>query len=301
MVEALMGKKALVILTNEAYLPRSNRKPTAPHRVGNNVSAPSREAGPLVNIPPASWVSPQPTICEPPTTYDSIKATLEDFARSHQPTGVNVFELGYIWMHLQKQLRMELVFATPRGGPVAPDPLSVERMEKDSQLRDRLRDERDFINKMGHTLPISWIKPEEFKLVILLGSHGAMFDLPEHDDVACVISEIYRNNGFVAAIGHGIAGLLNVRPESRPTSSTTDYFVKGRKITCPTREEEQKMGFENYLPYYLEERLKERGANLQNKKPFESNVVVDSRLITAQNAPSIQEFVEKLNEAARKN
>jgi len=291
-MENLAGKKALVILTNEAYLPKSKKNPS---RMGNGVTPMNKENGAVIGVPPTTWTCPCPTIMEPPKTYDNINDSEKDFTREHQPTGVDVFELGYMWLHLHKEYKMELVFTTPRGGPVAADPKSVDRMEKDSKLRDKLKDEREFIAKMGHTLPISWIKPEEFKLVILLGSHGAMFDLPEHDDVACAITEIYRKNGYVAAIGHGIAGLMNVRKERRG-----DYLIKGKKITCPTKDEEREVGYDSFLPYMLEDRLKERGANIQNKKAFESNVVVDERLITAQNAPSVQEFVKKIGESARK-
>lgn len=290
----LAGKKALVILTNEAYIPKSR---STPRRMGNGMPLnPNKNNSPMISSSPSFWTSPQGTIMEPPMNYDSIRNSMDDFAKGHQPTGVDVFELGYLWMHLHKQYKMELIFATPRGGPVAADPMSVERIEKDSNLRDRLKEERDFIARMGHTLPISWVKPEEFKLVIIVGSHGAMFDLPEHDDIACAIGEIYNRNGYVAAIGHGVAGLLNVRQER----GQGEYLIKNKRITCPTKEEERQMGVENYLPYMLEERLKERGARIDNKKAFESNVQFEERLITAQNAPSIKEFVEKINEMAKK-
>lgn len=191
---------------------------------------------------------------------------------------------------------MDLVFATPRGGPVAADPLSMERIEKDSKLRDNLREEREFIAKMGHTIPISWVKPEEFKLCILPGGHGAMFDLPEHDDIACTVSEIYTKGGWIAAIGHGVAGLLNAKTSRRGG----EYILKGKRVTCFSREEERQVGFDKFLPYTLEERVKERGAKVDTKKPFESYVVVDERLITAQNAPSVHEFVEKITDQCRR-
>lgn len=287
-MESLAGKKALLILTNESYLPKSPRRngqhnPTAQMMY--------RENGPVVTGPPSTWISPVPTINEPPASYAAIPSTQGFFAQHHQPTGVDIFELGYLWMQLHKQLKMDLVFCTPRGGPVAADPISVERMEKDSRLKDHLKNELEFVRKMGHTLPISWVKPEEFHLCVIVGGHGAMFDLPEHEDIACTIAEIYRKNGHIAAIGHGVAGLLNVRKERRG-----EYLIKGKKITCPTKDEERQVGYDNYLPYLLEERIKERGANLHNKKAFESNVVVDDRIITAQNAPSVQEFVQKIHE-----
>lgn len=296
-MEELAYKKALVILSNTSYLPKSGqsarRLNTDGVSVNNNI-----EDGPVVKGSPSAWTPSQLTVLDPPQRYSDIQNSLDTFNRGHQPTGVDVFELGYIWMTLRKKLNMELIFATPRGGPVAADPLSMERMEKDDKLRDNLRDERDFIMKMGHTLPISWIKPEEFKLVIFPGGHAAMFDLPEHDDIACVVSEIVKKGGFVAAIGHGVAGILNVKTERRGG----DYYLKGKRVTCFTKEEERQTGYASFLPYILEERVKERGAKLDFKKPYEPNVVIDEpgRLITAQNAPSIHDFVSKIADQARR-
>lgn len=292
MSNVFAGKKGLVILTNEAYIPKSK----SGRRMGNGIAMNSQKQGPVVIGSPSFWTCPQATIMDPPMSYESIRGSMDDFTKGHQPTGVDIFELGYLWMQLYKQYKMDLTFATPRGGPVAADPFSVERIEKDDFLRDKLREERDFIARMGHTIPISWIKPEEFKLVIILGSHGAMFDLPEHDDIAMAISEIYQRNGYVAAIGHGVAALLNVKMER----GKGEYMIKNKRITCPTKEEERQIGVENYLPYMLEERLRERGARVENKKPFESNVQFDDRLITAQNAPSVKDFVEKVEEMAKK-
>lgn len=293
-MEDLTYKKALIILTNEAYIPKTGRGGRRLTQDGMP-AVQYREDGPVVPGSPSAWTTPQPLILDPPSTYTSIQSTEPTFLTGHQPTGVDVFELGYIWMTLRKQFKMDLVFATPRGGPVAADPLSMERIEKDSKLRDNLRDEREFIAKMGHTLPISWVKPEEFKMVILPGGHGTMFDLPEHDDIACTIAEIYRNNGWVTAIGHGVAGLLNVRQERRG-----EYLLKNKKVTCFSKEEERQVGFDKFLPYFLEDRVKERGAKLDIKKPFETNVVTDERLITAQNAPSVHEFVQKITERTRR-
>lgn len=294
-MEALSGKKALIILTNEAFLPKSGR---AHRRNPHNGMAQGaqNENGPAFQESPSCWTAPQPTIMEPPANYNSIDQSEATFRRGHERTGVDVFELGYLWMHLKRHYKMELTFCTPRGGPVAADPLSVERMEKDSKLKDDLKDERDFISRMGHTLPINWIKPSEFKVVILLGGHGAMFDLPEHDDIACCVAEVYRNNGIVAAMGHGVAGLLNVKMERR----SHEYLIKDKRITCFSKEEERKLGYEEYLPFVLEDKLKERGAKVDIKKPFEPNVCMEERLITAQNPPSIQEFIHKITEAIRR-
>lgn len=292
-MENLTGKKALIILTNESFMPKSGRG--GRRLLSDGLYIKENPQGAILQGSPAAWIPSQPTILDPPTSYASISNTEDDFAQGHQKTGVDIFELGYIWMTLYRKMHMELTFATPRGGPVAADPLSMERIEKDSKLRDTLREERDLVMRMGHTIPISWVKPTEFDLVVFLGGHGAMFDLPEHDDVACAVAEIYRKGGVVAAIGHGVAGLLNVKTERR----SGEYLIKGKRITCFTKEEERKTGYGKFLPYILEDRVRERGAKLDIKSPFETNVVMDERIVTAQNAPSIHEFVTKVTEQLR--
>lgn len=292
-MENLAGKKALIVLTNESFLPKSGRGGRKLNIDG--IFLQENPQGPVVKGSPAAWIQSQPTILDPPANYSAITSSDEDFAKGHQKTGADMFELGYIWMTLKSKLNMQMTFATPRGGPIAADPLSMERIEKDSRLKEHLRDSRDFIAKVGHTIPISWTNPREYDMVIFPGGHGALFDLPEHEDIACAVSEIYQKGGIVAAIGHGVAGLLNVKTERR----SGEYLLKGKKVTCFTREEEKKVGYESYLPYVLEERVKERGAKLSNKSPFESNVIVDERLITAQNAPSIHDFVSKITENVR--
>lgn len=295
-MQDLTNKKALILLTNESFMPRSGRGGQTPRRNGQLAISLDTDNGPVIAGSPAAWVSPNPTVLDPPQRYDAIPETMGNFTATHHPTGVDMFELGYIWLTLRKHFKMDLVFATPRGGPVAIDPLSMEHVEKDSKLRDNLREEREFVLKMGHTIPISWVKPEEFSVVILPGGHGALFDLPEHDDIACVVSEIHKRGGLVAAIGHGVAGLLNVRTSRK----TGDYLIKGRKVTCFSKEEEHQQGLEKFLPYMLEERIKERGAKLEIAKPFQSHVVVDKHIITAQNAPSIHDFVTEIVDRLRR-
>lgn len=212
-------------------------------------------------------------------------------------TGVDVYELAYLWVTLTKKANVQIDFASPWGGAVPSDPDSLNRLMKDENLLKEIRSINDFITLMDHTYPINAIQPQEYKAAVVIGSYGAMFDLPRCTKVQQVLLEIYESSGFLCTIGHGAAVLANIR-ESSQKSPNAKYLIKDKKIACPTNREEKEKRLERFLPFLVEDRLKERGARIEEAQPFKPNVVVDERLITAQNAASIKEFVRKISEKA---
>jgi len=288
-MEALTGKKILVILTNEAFIPQHGRggRRSAAYVGPQNFTI---EHAPAIPYSPSAWTSPLTTINDPPAQLNIPGlAPLDEFNRVHRKTGVDILEVGYFWLKFVKEYKAEMIFVSPRGGPVALDPTSIDTMEKDDKLKGHLKDDREFMLRLGHTYPISWINPEDFEMVLIPGGHGAMFDLPEHDDIAKCISQVYEKNGCIGAIGHGVSALLNVKRRN-------EYLLRNKKVTCFSTAEEKEKRFDDYLPYFLEDKVRERGAQILNAKPFQPNVVVDERLITAQSWPSIHEFVNKITE-----
>ena len=63
-------------------------------------------------------------------------------------------------------------------------------------------------------------------------------------------------------------------------------LVKDRRVSCFTNEEEREVGLDEVMPFLLESRLQELGAEIHNKGKFEPQVVTDGRLVTGQNPPS---------------
>ena len=248
-------------------------------------SATWKTAAPQKNAPSSS--SPTPATRDGAPLIDD-----EDFSKMHRLTGIDALEVGYFWLVLKRHLDYDVTFASPRGGAVALDPMSLELANKDEKLKDKLRNDREFMERVSHTMPIRWINPKDYQVVLVPGRHGALFDLPECRDVASCISEIWSNDGWVCAIGHGVAALLNVKTDKG------EYFVKNKTITCYSNAEEREKRFDDYLPYLLEDKLKERGAKIDNAGPFKPHVVEDEkdRIITGQSFPSIKQFVAKIAE-----
>jgi len=220
-------------------------------------------------------------------------------------TGFDVKPVAYIWECLHKQRRMTVDFCTPEGGCAPMDPQSAELCHDDQIVQEFLKD-RNVIDMFKDTTCITNIMPEEYCAVILPGSHGALCDFPKNTTLTNVLTCVYCNqNGMIATIGHGIAGLLSMctRMDKTTTSCTRmetttigsgTPFLKGKKVTCFTNDEEKKIGYEKTVPFMLEDKLKELGAIVFNKGPFETNVCIDERLITAQNMKSTKEWLNMI-------
>lgn len=287
-----MTRKALIILTNESFLPQSGRgSPSYSQPIKSEQTDEE-----ITRFAPSTWQSPITTTFAPTT----LPAETEEFNALHRPTGVDILEVGNLWFKLAKQENWELTFATPRGGAVAIDPISIKALDK--KFADEIWHDGCLMAKLNHTYPIAWINPKEYQCVVIPGSHAAMLDLPECHTVRKTIARVWQEAGCVAAIGHGVAALLNIREDEARRSdddSTRDYLVSGKRLTCYTQEEEEKAKLAKFVPYSLEELARKRGAKLEKGKPFESKVVVDESehgkvLITAQSYPSIHEFIQTL-------
>lgn len=208
-------------------------------------------------------------------------------------TGFDIKIVAYIWNRWHMKMNNKVVFVTPRGGEAPIDPQSMQEAEKDKELQDSIRDE-SFLNMFKNTQSLDKIRPEDYSWIMFPGSHGAMMDLPNCNKLQEIVMSMENHNGSMAAIGHGVAGLMNVKKENG------EYWLKGKRVTCFTNEEEHKMKLEKMLPYLLEDKVKERGAHLQKTNPFEPLVVMDENLITAQNTASVNEWMDKIMERHHK-
>lgn len=169
--------------------------------------------------------------------------------------------------------------ASPKGGKIPIDPRSVPDDGQKEQWREAIAELED-------TLPLEQVWEDGFVGVFVPGGHGAMFDMPDNPLVAGVLERTWAQGGLVSAVCHGPAALVGARDEQgRP-------LVQGRTVSCFTNEEEREVGLEEVMPFLLESRLRELGANIDNAGKFESKVVTDGRLVTGQNPPSSQAVAE---------
>lgn len=99
----------------------------------------------------------------------------------------------------------EIDIVTPLGGRV---PLDAPK-NGDTQHAGLLND-ADFFRKTQQAFRPWQVSSEDYCAILFIGGHGALFDFPENIYLQKLATEIFDNDGVVAAIGHGVAGLLNV-------------------------------------------------------------------------------------------
>lgn len=81
--------------------------------------------------------------------------------------------------------------------------------------------------------------------------------------------------------------------------SNGDYLVAGKTVSTFTNEEEAAFGLTEVVPFFLEERLSDRGASVEKAPNFQAKTVVSDRLVTGQNPASASGVGEKMVELLR--
>lgn len=172
-----------------------------------------------------------------------------------------------------------------QGGIAPIDPKSFDEPDK---ATERFLQDAELMAKVFRTRPLSEIDPTEYQVVVFAGGSGTMWDFPDNAHVNRVASTIYENQGIVSAICHGPAALVDVK------LSNGDYLIKGKNLSAFTNEEEEDLKQTHILPFLLQDKLIERGANHIYGKPWQENVVIDGRLITGQNPASATKVAKEI-------
>jgi putative intracellular protease/amidase len=143
--------------------------------------------------------------------------------------------------------------------------------------------------QLKQSIPLNNIKADEYAAIYFAGGSGPMFDLVDNKEAQQITRRIYQNGGLVVADCHGPVALVNVE------LSNGTKLISGKNATGKANTEEGLWARNNY-PFLLEDKLTEVGA-LYNKGPnSQPYVVIDGRLITAQNPASAILMTEKMIE-----
>ncbi len=199
-----------------------------------------------------------------------------------QKTGYYLSEVSHPWDILQNA-GYEIDFVSPKGGK-AP----VDGFDLDDPINKKFWENEKYRKKVENTLKPSQINPNDYVAIHFAGGHGTMWDFTDNKDLSEIASKIYENNGFVSAVCHGPAGLVNIK------LSNGKYLVDGKKVNAFTNEEEDAVGLTEVVPFLLETKLIERGAIFEKSGLWQPHVVVDQRLITGQNPASAKSVGEEL-------
>ena len=209
-----------------------------------------------------------------------VLTNVSEKGNSNEKTGFWLSETTHVWKPLINQ-SYEVDFISPQGGNTPVDPHSFDLKDP---INKEFWENKIYKNKIQNTYKPSEINPNDYIAIHFVGGHGTMWDFPNNDEIANIAKIIYENNGFITAVCHGPAGLVNIK------LSDGDYLVKGKKISAFTNEEEAVLKATNIVPFLLEDELINRGAIFEKANAWEEKVVVDGRLITGQNPASAKQI-----------
>jgi putative intracellular protease/amidase len=109
-----------------------------------------------------------------------------------------------------------------------------------------------------------------------------MWDFRGNPEIQNLVARVYEDNGYVAAVCHGPAALVDVK------LSDGSFLVSGKRVAGFSNAEEEGAGLTEVMPFLLESELVANGAKYEKAGLWQKKVIQDGRLITGQNPASAE-------------
>lgn len=198
--------------------------------------------------------------------------TTADKMNEEHETGLWLSEFGEAYVEFAEK-GYDITVASPLGGKAPVDERSLQGETPQEVL--------DTAKHLENTVKLDEITDaSKFDAIFLPGGHGTMFDLPDNEKLQAIIRDLYEANKVVAAVCHGPAGLVGVK------LSDGTPLVAGKTVTAFTDDEERETTLDRFMPFLLETRLRELGAQFEGAANWADHIQVDGHLITGQNPQS---------------
>ncbi|MFB9330915.1 type 1 glutamine amidotransferase domain-containing protein [Paenibacillus aurantiacus] len=210
-----------------------------------------------------------------------IVVTSHEEIQQGLPTGLWLSEFVEVY-DLLINAGHQVTVASMKGGKTPIDPNSVPQEGNAQRIRDH--------EQLQNTVLLKEVSSDDFDAIYLPGGHGTMFDLANDVPLQDMVREFAESDRIVAAVCHGLSGLVGV------TLSNGESFVKGKTLTSFTNLEEQTVQLDRLMPFLLEDRLRELGANFISAPIFSDHVITDGNLITGQNPQASSDLGKALLE-----
>lgn len=181
----------------------------------------------------------------------------------------------------------ELTLASPAGGQPPLDPKSSEP-DAQTEATHRFSSDMQAQATLANTLKLAEVSAHNFDAVFYPGGHGPLWDLTEDKNSIALIESFVAANRPVAAVCHAPAVLIHVHDaQGRP-------LVQDKQITGFSNSEEAAVGLSDIVPFLLEDKLIDLGANYEKTEDWHPLVVIDGRMITGQNPASSEAVADAL-------
>jgi putative intracellular protease/amidase len=206
-----------------------------------------------------------------------IANTSESHLNGHK-TGLWLEELAVPY-YLFKKKGYQVVVASTKGGEIPIDDASLQGDFYVDASKTFIEDELA-MDKLKNSLPLSAIDFKTVDAIYLTGGHGTCVDFITSPELKKAVELLYATDKVVATDCHGAVGLVNcVKPDGTP-------LVAGKTVTGFADSEEEAVKLTNIVPFLLESKFKEQGANYEKADDWHPKVCVDGKLVTGQNPQS---------------
>jgi putative intracellular protease/amidase len=166
-----------------------------------------------------------------------------------EPTGLWLEEFAVPY-EIFKEAGALITVASPRGAAAPIDPRS--NPSDDEAARWHVASD-----KLKNTAPLAEVEAKDFDAVFLPGGHGTMFDFPGNADLMRLLRDFDAARKPIAAVCHAPAALVTA------VDMTGALLVRGKTVTGFTDSEERAVKLEDQVPFLLETRLRELGADFK--------------------------------------
>mmetsp|Transcript_16706 Transcript_16706/g.20407 ORF Transcript_16706/g.20407 Transcript_16706/m.20407 type:complete len:224 (-) Transcript_16706:167-838(-) len=206
-----------------------------------------------------------------------LVATSASKLKSHD-TGLWIHELAAPYYEFAT-VGYEIIIASPAGGAVPIDAASMTEGYFKDECKKFMHDPVAF-GKLSHSVKIEDIDWESVDAIFLTGGHGTCTDFIGQPSVKSSIETMYNSDKIVAGCCHGVVAFVDcVKKDGSP-------LVQGKNVTGFSNSEEEAVQLTKTVPFLLESKFKELGANYEKGADWGAYVTIDGKLITGQNPAS---------------
>ncbi|WP_423818894.1 type 1 glutamine amidotransferase domain-containing protein [Salinimicrobium sp. TIG7-5_MAKvit] len=180
----------------------------------------------------------------------------------------------------------EITLASPKGGQPPIDPSSTTE-DAQTEATKRFDKDDDLQKKLSLTKKLEDVDAKEFDAVFYPGGHGPLWDLANDLKSIALIEAFNDQMKPMAFVCHAPGVLANVEDHKNP-------LVRGKKVTGFANSEEDAVGLTNVVPFLVEDKMNQLGADYSKGDDWSSYVLVDGKLITGQNPASSEKAAREL-------
>lgn len=196
--------------------------------------------------------------------------------------------------YLLKESGAEITVVSPKGGQSPIDPRSTLPDYSTKDVK-RFLDDASAQSVLHYTLRLDKVNSKNYDAVFYPGGHGPMWDLPDNKSSINLIESFYNAGKPISFVCHGPVALKNVKTKSGV------LLIKDKKVTGYANSEEEAGQTRKFVPFLLEDVLKEGGANYLKAADWNPFIVTEGTLITGQNPASAVKVAEALITALSNN